>query len=513
MAMDIILAKKGTENGLLSKIQIGTKIYEIKDLIARESIEELAELIDALSAQVGEVEEGENLAELIAALEEAVKNLQDNKADKEQVAKDIKAAVDAEAAIARAAEKVNADAIAEANEAIAANTGEIEAINAILNTVDSEDNLTSLKELALWVEEHGEDAAEMSKSITQNAEDIKDLQEADKAAGERLDAIEEMLGEGEGSVADQIADAKEAAIGAAKDYTDGRETEITKAYKAADKAITDSLGAFATADTATAEVAEKTVSGVKATGTGVTDVTLADTANTKDITSTGKFTPAGNVAGTVTIAEHAVPVTVTNNDAQAVIATGTGVANASITVTPSTMEVITGIACTPATFTEGTFSAGKLDTEDITVAAHNSLTAEVEDDETLVFTAAMTEAITFKAVKEYVAPSKEKDSFTADKCEPQKGTVVAGIDSANASIEYEKVTGVTYKKAEENAAGTCAGSTVAINATFTGTEGAVSVDGQYTDTTYTAAATTGNIELNVGDIVVPKQTITVVPVQ
>ena len=45
----------------------------------------------------------------------------------------------------------------------------IDGIDALLNTVDSEDNITSLKELATWVSEHGEDAAEMAEGIQTNA--------------------------------------------------------------------------------------------------------------------------------------------------------------------------------------------------------------------------------------------------------------------------------------------------------------------------------------------------------
>lgn len=505
MAMNIVDLIKVEGNGLLSKIKIGNTTYELKDLVAREGVESLADLIDALSAKVGNVEEGKNLAdiikniqenayddselrELIDALEEAV----GKKADAEQVAKDIKDEADR----AKDAEKALAD--------------DIDAINAVLNTVDSEDTITSLKELAIWVEEHGEDAAEMTKAIEANAKAIQDEAKArgdeDAAIDGRLDAIEAILGEGEGSVSDQIADA----LAEAKGYTDDREDAIEEAYKAADKVITDSLGALAHKDSATGKVAGETISGVKATGTGVTGVTLSDTANTKDITSAGTFTPAGTVAGNVVIAEHAVPVAITNNDAQAVVTTGTGVANATVTVTPSVAQFVSSItAGSLPTFTAGAFDAGKLDTEDVTIAAHKELSAEV-NGETLEFTSAMIDAISFKAVSNYVAPSKAADTFNAgSQCTAQYANVVTGIDSASASVNYEKVTGVTYQKAEENATGTCAGSTVAINATFTGTEGNVSVNGQYTDTTYTAAANTGNIELAVGDIAVAAKDVTV----
>ena len=63
MALDILNAKLVAENGLLSKIQIGGKTYEIKDVVARENVEGLALLMDALSAKVGNVAEGQNLAE------------------------------------------------------------------------------------------------------------------------------------------------------------------------------------------------------------------------------------------------------------------------------------------------------------------------------------------------------------------------------------------------------------------------------------------------------------------
>lgn len=60
-----------------------------------------------------------------------------------------------EIARATAAEAVNAKAIADlTNGAVKKNTDDIAAINTLLNTVDSEDTITSLKELALWVEDH-----------------------------------------------------------------------------------------------------------------------------------------------------------------------------------------------------------------------------------------------------------------------------------------------------------------------------------------------------------------------
>lgn len=77
----------------------------------------------------------------------------------------IATAVAAEAAIARAAEKKNAD--------------DIVAINALLNTVSDEDGINTLKELATWVEEHGSEASEMAEAISDNAEAIAAINNAE----------------------------------------------------------------------------------------------------------------------------------------------------------------------------------------------------------------------------------------------------------------------------------------------------------------------------------------------
>ena len=50
--VDILETKKVADNGLLSKIQIGGKVYEIKDLIARENIGTLSAGLDAIAADL-----------------------------------------------------------------------------------------------------------------------------------------------------------------------------------------------------------------------------------------------------------------------------------------------------------------------------------------------------------------------------------------------------------------------------------------------------------------------------
>lgn len=83
-------------------------------------------------------------------------------------------ALNAEAERADAAEKVNAKAVADlAAGAVKKNTDDIAAINALLNTVDSEDTITSLKELAIWVEEHD---TEVIPVINEHTEAIEALE-------------------------------------------------------------------------------------------------------------------------------------------------------------------------------------------------------------------------------------------------------------------------------------------------------------------------------------------------
>ena len=55
---------------------------------------------------------------------------------------------------------------------IKTNADAIDGINVLLETVDNADAITSLKELAMWVDEHGDEAAEMAKGIKANADAI-----------------------------------------------------------------------------------------------------------------------------------------------------------------------------------------------------------------------------------------------------------------------------------------------------------------------------------------------------
>ena len=516
---DVLNAKENSGNGLLSKIQIDGKVYELKDLIAREGIANLKGLVDALAADLGdlgkldEVFEGKTLIEVIQQIQEnayddtaligLIAALESNKADKTQVASDIAAAVKAEADIARAAEKANADEIAR--------------VDAVLKAaIDDEDGkgLNSIKDLATWIEEHGEDAAEMSAAISKNAEDIAAMDEAYKAADEaidgRLDIIEAALGEGEGSVADQIADAKDAAIEAAKGYTDGQidlvEAELAK------KEDKTNLKALAYKASASGTVVGQTISGVKANGQSAGSITVELEQSSHAMNSTGKYTPAGNVSGTVQTA-GSIAVTAKHEDAAAVLTKGdyTPAGEVSVALSGASFNAITGVG-TQASFVEGAFTPASLNyaAADYSVAKEG-LVGSVDENECLVFTAAGLEAISASKISSFNGGSKEPDEFVANSL-PTMAAQTVGVQSASftgTKAAEVLVTGVSYKKADIDTA-TFTGATVDIAASFAGTEGDIAVAGTCHDyAVKTAQFNPAAIEVAVGDIVVAEKNVTV----
>ena len=515
MALEILNAKKVVENGLLSKIQIGGKTYEVKDLIARENVEGLSRLLDALSAKVGNVAEGQNLADIIkniqenayddTALQAAIKALQEAdllKADKAQVALDIEAAVKAEADIARAAEKANADEIARVDAALK------------LAVENNEEGIDSIKELANWVNTHGAAAENMTKAISKNAEDIAAMDQAYKAADEaidgRLDVIEAALGEGEGSVADQIEEAKQAAITAANGYTDGEIDKVeAELAKKEDKA---NLKALAYKDSAAGTVAGQTISGVKAAGQSAGSITVELEQSEHAMNSTGKYTPAGNVTGTVQTA-GSIAVTAKHEDVAATLTKGdyTPAGEVSVALSGNSFNAITGVG-TQASFVEGAFTPAALNHEAVSANyVEEALVGSVDENECLIFTAAATKALSASKVNSFSGGSKDADQFTANSL-PTMAAQTVGVQSASftgTKAEDLVVTGVSYKKADIDTA-TFTGQTVDIAASFAGTEGDIAVAGLCHDyAVKTAEFVPAAIEVAVGDIVVAEKNVTV----
>lgn len=130
--------------------------------------------VDAINQKIGTVTEGKTVVDMINEVAGTIDF--SPYAKTEDVAKTYATieALNEEVARADAAEKVNAKAIADlAAGAVKKNTDDIATINALLNTVDSEDTITSLKELAIWVEEHD---TEVIPVINEHTEAIEALE-------------------------------------------------------------------------------------------------------------------------------------------------------------------------------------------------------------------------------------------------------------------------------------------------------------------------------------------------
>ena len=308
------------------------------------------------------------------------------------------------------------------------------------------------------------------------------------------------------------------------------------------------LKAFAYAAKGTATVAAKTVSGVKATGTSTGsltgDVAYDETAitSTGTVTATGSITGSaisgGSVAVTLKDAEAATAASVTAEaykptgsvtstialDADNGVAISGEVSKPTATVTPSTATVQEmKTSGTAYTITKGVVAKAADTKSDF---ATEGVVASVDEaSETLTFTAAGTsEAVTAAGDVSYTAPvlSGALPTFgasaalmtdaTVDVSQPTFSGNKYAINSTFAGTEVAnmKVTGVTYvKQAVDKATFTGTAATLG----FSGDEVDVSVAGKYDKAKKGTLDFAGAaIELAVGDIAVPSQTIEVTPV-
>lgn len=308
------------------------------------------------------------------------------------------------------------------------------------------------------------------------------------------------------------------------------------------------LKAFAYADKGTATVAAQTVQGVKATGTSTGSITGAMAYTATNIESTGKVTATGSVTGdaikggsiavTLKDAEAATAATVTTEaykpagsvnssfvaDADNGVAIAGTVSKPTATVTPATATVQEmKTAGTAYSITEG--AVEKAADAKSAFATEGVVATVDEANETLTFTAAGTsQAVTASGDVEYTAPvlSGALPTFgasaavmtgaTVDVSQPTFTGNKYAVNSSFAGTEVEdmKVTGVTYVKQAVN---TATFTPVAATLGFSGDEVDVSVSGSYDKANKGTLAFAGaNIELAVGDIAVPGQTVEVTPV-
>lgn len=494
--VDILNVKNVADNGLLSKIQIGGKTYEIKDLIARQNIGALSQGLDAIAADLAALSYVKYTDQFV-----------DDKA--------IKSYIDAQ----------------------------VGAIN----------------KFDIHVMQEGE-ALPTASADTMFILYLKP--EGDAASGAYVEYITVKAGE----------EYKWEAIGSTKMdvtgfVTDEALAEILDPYAteeevaASIKEVTDTLGALAYKSNATGTVAGQTISGVKANGQSAGSITVELQQSEHAMDSTGKFTPAGNVTGTVatdgsinvTAKYTAADATLTRGDytpagtvtadfshaaANATLTKGdyTPAGDVSVSLSGATFNAITSVG-SQASFKEGAFTAATLDSTDVTANyAKEGIVGSVDENECLVFTNAGIEAITATKVNAFNGGSKESDTFTANSL-PTMAEQTVGVQSASftgtkatelvvTGVAYDKaslanltfagtkaenalVTGVSYQKADIDQA-TFTGKTVDIAAKFAGTEGDVSVAGKCHDyAVKTAQFNPAAIELAVGDIAVAEKTVTV----
>lgn len=308
------------------------------------------------------------------------------------------------------------------------------------------------------------------------------------------------------------------------------------------------LKAFAYAATGSATVGVQTVKGVKATGTSTGSITGAMDYTATEISSTGKVTATGSVTGsaisggsiavTLKDAEAATAATVTAEaykpagsvtsnfvaDADNGVAIAGTVSKPTATVTPATATVQemktpgTDYSITKGSVVKAADTKSAFATEGVTASVN-------EASETLTFTAAGTsQAVTASGAVNYTAPvlSGALPTFgasaavmtgaTVDVSQPTFTGNKYAVKSSFAGTEVDdmKVTGVTYVKQAVNSA---TFTPVAATLGFSGDEVDVSVKGSYDKANKGTLAFTGaDIELAVGDITVPSQTIEVTPV-
>ena len=200
--------------------------------------------VDALGAKIGNVAQGTTVVQMIEDAQAAATY------DDTQVKADIKANADAIAAHKESIDNVVTTLVGDdTNKSVRTIANEELAAQLLSGNADAD--FKTLQELATWLEDHPEDAAEMNLAITnlQNlvgtipegatATDIvgyiQELVNAEKSRAEgveggldeRITELEGLVGDG-GSVDDKIEAAKQAAITSANGYTDEKMTaEVT----------------------------------------------------------------------------------------------------------------------------------------------------------------------------------------------------------------------------------------------------------------------------------------------
>lgn len=258
------------------------------------------------------------------------------------------------------------------------------------------------------------------------------------------------------------------------------------------------LKALAYKDSASATLTDYAtgINGAEYTPAGNVSVTLNHTSTA--MASTGTFTPAGTVSGNVTAAGS---VSIARDDTNGTAVSGT-VSAPSVTVTPLTTQVqhIASVGSLPS-YTAAQYVAPSVAETSSQFASEGLVAAmDSEDTEMLVFSAAgKASALTGTG---FNAGSYTAAEFNAGAL-PTLGdaqTVVTGIEKAEATAPI--FTGDKF-------GATFAGSQVTISADFAGTEGNVSVSGNYDKAGVESAGFTGTTATITPELVTGNKTIVV----
>ena len=215
-----------------------------------------------------------------------------------------------------------------------------------------------------------------------------------------------------------------------------------------------------------------------------TDVTMS---------SAGKFTPAGNVAGsTVAAGEISVGLGFDATAATLTKSDYTPAGKVTVSLSGNTFNAITA-AGTEASFTEGDFTPASLTHSESAFAVEGLVASMDEEGETLTLSAAGTANASL--ISAFSGGSKAKDTFVPNSVATFEQKTV-GVQSATfegTKAEEALVTGVSYSKAKVDSA-TFTGHEAEIIASFTGTQGDIAVSGNYAKAEVDAASFTGTKE-------------------
>lgn len=480
----------------LTKIQIGSTLYDLKDAAARADLAQLGLDLDALEKSFGE-----HVAANEASFAAATKALEDHAAANVKSFEDAAAATAQALTDAKAYTDAQIGAIKHFDVYVMAEGEELPAASAdtmfVLYLKPDNAEAGAYVEYITIRKDEGYDWEQIGSTVTSltNYATVAYVDgEIDKVEKAIADHAAENTESFKG-VNEAIADANEAIGGVADDLS----------------ALEESLGALATKDEVSIVVPAHTVSGQKATGSATAATTLSTEAKTREISVSGSTVAAGNVSGS-TIAKGSVAVQLNNEEAAANIGRGdyTPAGSVAGNLTNATFNAVKS-AGTAASFVEGTFTPATLGYEAATCSyVDNAFIASVDEtNEILTLTAVEPKSFAASKINSFNGGSKAADVFTANVPAAIEAHTVGMSDLVFTGTRETglKVTSVSYDKAI-SAPATFTGESAEISATFTGVASDVTANGSFADEIVTGATTTVDaLSLDVSSVTIESVTV------